>query len=261
MRLEFIKMQAQGNDYIYFDMRLNLITKPDFPELARRLSSRHFGIGADGLVLIFPSQIADAKMVMYNADGSRGKMCGSALRSIIGYLGKKSVQKEFRIETEAGIKKGKIWANGDNPLVEVNLGKPEFVEPNLITIQGFSGYYVNMGNPHFVIYVDELESGLARTFGEKLENDPYFEDGVNIEFVQKLNSGRVKMQVWERGSGITLACGTGSAAVAFCGMKHFDLSKSVFVEMPGGEVILSVNDDCMFLKGKVEESFRGSIEI
>jgi len=261
MKLDFIKMQAQGNDYIYFDLRLKLITIPDFSELARKLSSRHFGIGADGIVMIFPSQIADAKMVMYNADGSRGKMCGSALRSVIGYLGKESAKQLYKIETDAGIKTGEIYSNGENPLVEVNLGKPEFVEVNPITVQDFTGYYIDIGNPHFVILVEKLEPGLARKFGPGLENSPYFGEGINVEFVERSHSDRVIMQVWERGSGITLACGTGSAAVAFCGIEHFGLSDSVTVEMPGGEVVLTRKEGSMYLKGIVVESFRGSVEL
>jgi len=261
MKLDFIKMQAQGNDYIYFDLRLNLITIPDFSEMARKLSSRHFGIGADGIVMIFPSKRADAKMVMFNADGSRGKMCGSALRSVVGYLGKASNQNEFEIETDAGIKRGMIYPNGENPLVEVNLGKPEFVESTPLTINGFTGYFVDMGNPHFVVFVDELEAGLARKYGSELENSSHFSDGVNVEFVQKISPELVKMQVWERGSGITLACGTGSAAVAYCGMKHYGLSESVTVEMPGGEVVLTLKNQSMCLKGIVVESFQGKIEL
>lgn len=261
MKLDFIKMQAQGNDYIYFDLRLNLITTPDFPGMARKLSSRHFGIGADGIVMIFPSRKADAKMVMYNADGSRGKMCGSALRSVVGYLGKESSKREFEIETDAGIKRGKIYSNGENPLVEVNLGKPEFIESKPLTIKGFTGYYVDIGNPHFVILVDELKPGFAREYGAELEKSTYFANGVNVEFVQRVDSTRVKMQVWERGSGITLACGTGSAAVAYCGIKHFGLDDSVIVEMPGGEVVLTYKNDSMHLKGIVVESFQGSIEL
>ncbi len=261
MKLDFIKMQSQGNDYIYFDLRNELITIPDFPKLARRLSSRHFSIGADGIVLIFPSDKYSAKMVMYNADGSRGLMCGSALRAVVGYLGKDLKISEMLIETDSGIKAGKVIKGGDNPLIEVDLGVVEKINSQPIKLHGFVGDHMNVGNSHFVIYTEKLSPEITRSLGAKIQNDPFFPDGVNVEFVQKIDAGRIRISVWERGSGITLACGTGAVAATFCGMKTQNLNETVVVEMPGGEVIVSASSGHALLKGKVDISFHGIIDI
>ena len=237
--MKFTKMQGLGNDYIY----INAFEEQadDLPALARRMSDRHFGVGGDGLVLIAPSDKADFRMIMYNADGSRGAMCGNASRCVAKYVYDRGMTDKtvVTLETDSGVKTLNLTVeNGKTKTVCVDMGAPiltcedvpcllgrGMVKRSPITVLGrtFELTPVSMGNPHGVIFLDEpVEMFELTKYGPALENHPAFPKKVNIEFVNVLSSDRLRMRVWERGSGVTLACGTGSCAAlvaaSLCGM-------------------------------------------
>jgi len=248
MKIPFVKMHAQGNDYLYLDAQESKL-QLDFPRVSRTASERHYGIGSDGLVLIETSEIADAKMSIWNADGTFAQMCGSALRSVIAYLFQKTGKREFKIETASGIKTGMVVKDGNHPIVEVNMGYPELIDEDLV-LQQVHGMHISMGNPHFVAW------GTEHDFADKaasLSADPYFAEGVNAEFVSIQNRNEIQMWVWERGSGATLACGTGACASVFAGITSRLLDNQVTVHMPGGSVTVTYSPEKMsiYLKGTV----------
>ncbi|MDP8268776.1 MAG: diaminopimelate epimerase [Candidatus Tenebribacter davisii] len=260
MKLDFFKMQAQGNDYIYFDLLNKQIPKIDLSELAIKLSKRNFGIGSDGIVLILNSKICDAKMRMFNADGSEGKMCGSALRCVSYYLAKRSDKPEVSVETCAGSKIGLIKDRKKN-LVSIDLGIPEFIQNDEITINEHRGNLVSVGNPHFVTFMKSLSDNIAKYQGPIIDSPAFFPDGINVEFVKILNKNEIEIKVWERGSGVTLACGTGACAATFCGIKKNILISPVNVQMPGGNVIVELKENHVFLTGEVSHVYEGCVEL
>ncbi len=260
MKLDFFKMHAQGNDYVYFDLIEKPLPDIDLSKLAMKLSKRNFGIGSDGIVLIFDSKISDCKMRMFNADGSEGTMCGSALRCVSFWMSQRTGKSEITVETLAGIKTGLI-KNRDEGLVTTDLGIPEYIKDETITINNHQGYLVSIGNPHFVTFMDSLSEDVARYQGHIIDNPAYFPEGINVEFVKVISKYEIEVKVWERGSGATLACGTGACAASFCGIKQGILSSPITVNMPGGSVIVELKKDNIFLTGKVKYVFDGSVEI
>ncbi len=260
MKLDFFKMQAQGNDYIYFNLMDKPIPQTDFAKLAINLSKRNFSIGSDGIVLILNSETCDAKMSMFNADGSEGLMCGSALRCVSYYLSQKFGKNEISVETLSGIKSGLV-IDKNKKLVTINLGIPKFIQEEDLMINDHTGNLISVGNPHFVVFKDSLPENIAEKQGQSIEKAANFPDGINVEFVQIINKNEIKMKVWERGSGVTLACGTGAGAATFCGIKKGFLSSPVTMQMPGGSVTVELKKADIFLTGTVEHVFSGSIEI
>ncbi|MDP8203890.1 MAG: diaminopimelate epimerase [Candidatus Tenebribacter mawsonii] len=260
MKLDFFKMHAQGNDYIYFDLIDKPLPNIDFSNLAIKLSKRNFGIGSDGIVLILNSNICDGRMRMFNADGSEATMCGSALRCVSFFLSQRTGKKDITVETLAGNKTGSI-KNIKKRLVTTNLGIPEFIKDEKIVINEHEGDLVSIGNPHFVTFMTSLSENIARYQGHIIDNPAYFPNGINVEFVRVINKNEIEIKVWERGSGATLACGTGAGAASFCGIKRGELSSPIKVHMPGGSVIVELKDDNIFLTGKVEHVFEGSVEV
>ena len=260
MKLNFFKMHAQGNDYIYFDLIEKPLPDIDLSKLAMKLSKRNFSIGSDGIVLILDSKICDCKMKMFNADGSEGTMCGSALRCVSFWMSQRTGKSEITVETLAGIKTGLI-INRDDGFVTTNLGIPEYIKDETITINNHQGYLVSIGNPHFVTFMDSLSEDIARYQGHIIDNPAYFPEGINVDFVKVISKNEIEIKVWERGSGVTLACGTGACAASFCGMKQGILSSPITVNMPGGSVIVELKEDNIFLTGKVKHVFDGSVEI
>ena len=260
MKLDFFKMHAQGNDYIYFDF----IDKPfpdiDFLKLAIKLSERNFSIGSDGIVLILNSKTCDEKMRMFNADGSEAKMCGSALRCVSYFLSQKFGKDEIMVETFAGNKTGVI-KNKEERLVTTDLGVPAFIQDDKIIINDLEGSLISVGNPHFVTFMKSLSDNIAKYQGPIIDNPAFFPDGINVEFVKKISKNEIEIKVWERGSGATLACGTGACAASFCGIQKGILSSPVIVQMPGGSVTVELKKSNIFLTGKVEYVFEGSVEI
>ncbi len=282
MMLKFTKMQGAGNDYIYcstFDQEIN---NPE--ALSVRLSDRHFGIGGDGLILVCPSDIADAKMRMFNLDGSEGKMCGNGIRCVGKFLYDHNMldindRDEFTIETLSGVKNLKAYTqDGEVTTLRVDMGKAE-LDPKLIPVnfdkdrmideevvisgQKYNVTCVSMGNPHCVVFVDNVDGLEIEKIGPAFENDPIFPERVNTEFIKILNDHTIKMRVWERGSGETWACGTGACAVAVAACENGFCKKGedITVKLKGGDLIINYTDDTVYMTGKAEKVFEGEIEI
>ena len=228
--MKFTKMQGLGNDYVYVNCFKETIENP--PEMAKKVSNRNFGIGSDGLIMINPSDVADFEMEMYNADGSRSEMCGNGIRCVGKYVYDYGlIEKEhISVETLAGIKYLDLTVeDGKVKLVKVDMGSPELVPENIpivadgnrvidepINVNGteYRMTGVSMGNPHAVVYVEDVKGLDIEKIGPAFENHERFPNRVNTEFVKVLDRNTVEMRVWERGSGETMACGTGACAVA-----------------------------------------------
>jgi len=276
-QLRFVKMHGIGNDYVYVDCFEQEVMNP--PELALRVSSRRTGIGSDGLILMRPSTLADCCMEMYNADGSRGKMCGNGIRCVGKYVyesGRVS-SNPMRIESDAGIKTLHLHLRG--ALVEsvtVDMGEPILDGPSIpvaaesrvidaplrVDEKDWRVTCVSMGNPHCVIFCDEVASLDLERIGPKFERHPFFPEGVNTEFVKIESPGELTMRVWERGSGETAACGTGACAVLVAAALNRRSERRAIVHLNGGDLEIEWRDDGhVFMTGPAVEVFRGSIEV
>ena len=275
--MKFTKMHGTGNDYIYvngFEERCE-----DKAALSIRLSDRHFGIGSDGIIFINPSEAADFEMEMYNADGSMGKMCGNGIRCVGKYVYDNGLtdKTELTIETLSGIKTLKLFTeNGKVSAVRVNMGAPEFepakIPVNLpgdrivsegMTVDGkeYLITCVSMGNPHAVIFVPDTEDLELEKLGPKFENAPIFPDRVNTEFVEVLDRTRLKMRVWERGSGETFACGTGACAVLAAAVLNGKSENTSTLILRGGELTIEWSRETgdIFMTGPAETVFTGEV--
>jgi diaminopimelate epimerase len=273
-------MHGCGNDYIYFDCFEQTVENPN--ELAKRISDRNFGIGGDGIILICPSKVADAKMRIFNADGSEGKMCGNGIRCVGKYLFDNGYvcKNEIFIETLSGVKHLKIVdKNPEHTQVMVDMGKVIF-EPDKIPvrlkkdvifdvpieIEGET-YKINclsMGNPHCVVFCPNIESLNLEKIGPLFENNGLFPQKINTEFaeIDKSKKNALKMRVWERGSGETLACGTGACAAVVAATQngYFGQGEKIEVKLLGGELAISYNvDGVVFMTGEAKKVFEGSI--
>lgn len=276
MLKKFTKMHGAGNDYIYFDCLQEELEDP--AKAAIKLSDRHKGIGGDGIVMICKSDVADAKMRMFNADGSEGKMCGNAIRCVGKYLyDHKIVQKtDVDIETLSGIKHLKLFAeDGKVKLVRVDMGAASFDPKSLpVLLEGevidravkvAGGEYritcVSMGNPHCVVFADP-DTTDVETLGRKFENDPIFPERVNTEFIKKIGENALQMRVWERGSGETMACGTGAcaAAAAACACGVCEYGQDILVKLRGGDLIINIGET-VYMTGEAVTVFTGEVEL
>ena len=279
MKLHFTKMQGCGNDYIYFNVFDQIIDNPE--GLSVRLSDRHFGIGGDGVVLICPSDVADAKMRMFNLDGSEGKMCGNAIRCVGKYLyDNKIVDKQtITIDTLSGIKTLSLYLRGGEVYaVKVDMGKA-VLTPNLIPVKlggeevidrpvtiGDTPYNitcVSMGNPHCVVFVDSVDTLDIEKVGPMFENSELFPERINTEFIRVLDSHTLKMRVWERGSGETWACGTGACAAAVAAVENGLCPKGedITVKLRGGDLVINYTDEGVFMTGSAVKVFEGIVEV
>lgn len=279
IKLNFTKMHGCGNDYIYFNCFDQQITSPE--SLSVYLSDRHFGIGGDGVVLICPSKVADAKMRMFNLDGSEGKMCGNAIRCVAKYLYDNGMVKkdEISIETLSGIKKLKLYfQNGKVSTATVDMG-PALLKPAEIPVKldgdnvisrsvniGGKDYditCVSMGNPHCVVFMEHLDNLNINEIGPLFEYDPIFPERVNTEFVTVVNRTTLKMRVWERGSGETWACGTGACAAAVAAVLngHCPENEEITVRLKGGNLSIRYTKDTVFMTGNAVKVFEGTVEI
>lgn len=282
LTMKFTKMQGTGNDYIYCSTFEQDITNPE--ALSVRLSDRHYGIGGDGIILVCPSDVADAKMRMFNLDGSEGKMCGNGIRCVGKFLydhGMVDVnrQKELTIETLSGIKHLKAYTRGgevkrlrvdmgaailDPKEIPVAMDKEKIIDEP-VSINGASYHItcVSMGNPHCVVFVDNVDSLDLENLGPAFENDPLFPERVNTEFVKVINENTIKMRVWERGSGETWACGTGAcaAAVAACENGFCNKDTDITVKLKGGDLVIHYTDDAVYMTGNAEKVFEGEVEV
>ena len=282
MKLKFTKMHGIGNDYIYcstFDQEIN---NPE--ALSVRLSDRHFGIGGDGIILVCPSDVADAKMRMFNLDGSEGKMCGNGIRCVGKFLYDHNMidikeKDEITIETLSGIKNLKAYTqDGIVKSLRVDMGKAELNPKNIpvvcdkdkminekVNISGedYNVTCVSMGNPHCVVFIDNVDGLDIEDIGPKFENDPIFPERVNTEFVKVLNDHTIKMRVWERGSGETWACGTGACAVAVAACENGFCKKGedITIKLKGGDLVINYTDDTVYMTGDAEKVFDGIVEI
>ncbi|HHY53076.1 MAG TPA: diaminopimelate epimerase [Clostridiales bacterium] len=278
-RLAFTKMHGCGNDYIYIDCLEREISAPE--QLAVVLSDRHFGIGGDGLVLICRSDIADAKMRMFNLDGSEGKMCGNAIRCVAKYLYDNDICKkdEIKIETLSGVKTLQVYAeNGFATSVKVDMGKAELTPSRIpvalpgdrivnapLAIQGktYGITCVSMGNPHAVVFCQDVDSLNLAEIGPRFEHHEIFPERVNTEFAQVIDQNTLKMRVWERGSGETLACGTGACAAAVASVLNGYCAKGqdIRVLLTGGELIINYTDERVLMTGGCVKVFEGVVEL
>lgn len=273
--MRFTKMQGAGNDYVYVDCFQERLPV-DAPALARRISDRHFGVGGDGLILIRPSEIADARMQMFNADGSEGEMCGNGIRCVAKYVYDHGIarQDQLKIETGRGVLTLDLETHaGKVSRVRVNMGKPVLQPqqipttfpgdqvvnvPLVIGDKTLSVTCVSTGNPHCVTFVDELSDYWVLQIGPQVERDKHFPRKANVEFVQVISPREVRMRVWERGSGETLACGTGASAVCVAGVLTGRTERKVLVHLLGGDLEIHWADDgCVYMTGPAVEVFSG----
>lgn len=275
-RMKFTKMQGLGNDYVYVNCFKEKIDNPS--ELARRISDRHFGVGSDGLIMINPSDKADFEMEMYNADGSRGEMCGNGIRCVAKYVYDYGLtdKTHISVETLGGIKYLDLTVEeGKVKTVKVDMGKPELEplkipvkasgdkavdEPILVGGNEYRMTCVSMGNPHAVIFIGcDVREFPLEEIGPKFENHERFPNRVNTEFVRVIDRRTAEMRVWERGSGETLACGTGACAVAVaCALNGFT-EDEVTVRLLGGDLQIRWDreKDTVFMTGPAEVVFDG----
>ena len=289
--MRFTKMHGLGNDYIYVNCFEENIENPQ--QLAKIVSDRHFGIGSDGLILISPSKTADAKMRIFNADGSEAEMCGNGIRCAAKYIyehkladssgpfslpDQKSYPASLNIETDNGILTvGLITDNNDKVQnVCVNMGQPILIPKDIpvnmpgekiieepINIEGCQLLLtcISMGNPHAVFFCEDLNAIELETIGPLIENNPLFPNRINVHFVQTTNPSEFKMRSWERGSGITMACGTGACACSVAASLTGQCKRVSTAHLPGGNLDLnwSSHDNCVYMTGPAVEVFEGSL--
>lgn len=273
--MEFTKMQGLGNDYVYVNCFKEKIENPS--EMAVKVSDRHFGIGSDGLILIKPSEVADFEMEMYNADGSRGEMCGNGIRCVAKYVYDYGLtdKTSISVETLGGIKYLDLTIeHGKVTLVKVDMGTP-ILKPELIPIVakgetvidepimvGGKEYHmtgVSMGNPHDVVFMDDIKNLEIEKIGPLFENHERFPNRINTEFVNVIDRHTAQMRVWERGSGETLACGTGACAVAVACILNGLTENTVTVKLLGGDLRIEWDREknTVYMTGPAEVSFDG----
>lgn len=278
--MKFTKMQGIGNDYVYVNCFEETVADPE--RVSEIISDRHFGIGADGLVLIMPSDKADFRMRMFNADGSEGNMCGNATRCIgkFVYDNHLTDKTNITLETRSGIKKLTLYPeNGKVKTVLVDMGKavlkPADIPMNVsgdafinkpITVDGKEVFItaVSMGNPHAVTYVDDVDSLELEKIGPSFENHPLFPERVNTEFIKILDESTMQMRVWERGSGETWACGTGACAATAASVLngYFPHDKEITVKLRGGDLFITYKSDgTVLMRGPAETVFTGEIDV
>ena len=277
--MKFTKMHGLGNDYVYVNCFKEKIGNP--PVAARILSDRHFGVGSDGLIMICPSEKADFEMEMYNADGSRGEMCGNGIRCVAKYVYDYGLtdKTNISVDTLGGVKYLDLTVkDGKAVLIKVDMGRPELKPERIPIVSGGDAVIsepivvdgaiyrmtgVSMGNPHAVIFVDDVKGLELEAVGPKFENHERFPKRVNTEFARVIDRETVEMRVWERGSGETLACGTGACAVAVACILNGLTEDKVTVRLLGGDLLIEWDKeaDKVYMTGPAEVVFDGEIQI
>ncbi len=275
--MRFVKMHGIGNDYVYVDCFEQSLDDP--AALAPRISDRHFGVGGDGLILICPSDVADVRMRMFNNDGSEAQMCGNGVRCVAKYAWDhdRARVNPMRVETLAGVKTIELTLDDDEKVVAatVNMGEPVLDAPDIpvkmpnvkrvvdtpirLSQHTFSFTAVSMGNPHAVIFVDDVAAVPLEQVGPQIERHPFFPERVNVHFVRVHEPGEVTMRTWERGSGVTLACGTGASAVCVAGVLTGRSGRAILAHLPGGDLRLEWReaDGRVCMTGPATEVFTG----
>lgn len=263
--MRFTKMQGLGNDYVYLDCTKDI--PDDLPGLAVKVSDRHFGIGSDGLICICSSEKADFQMRMFNADGSEGEMCGNGIRCVGKFVYDKGLTDKtvVTVETLAGIKTLELTLEGGKvSAVTVDMGAPQLEAERVITFQGkeYRGAPVSMGNPHFVIPTKDVKDFNLRIHAPLSLPNPTFPNGVNVEIAEVLARDHIRMRVWERGSGETLACGTGACAVAAAFIGWGLTEREVTVNLLGGDLQIrwDETDGHIYMTGPAVTVFEGEWE-
>ena len=279
MKMEFSKMHGCGNDYVYVNCMEKEVPNPG--AVSEYVSHRRFGIGSDGLILIMPSDKADFRMRMFNADASEGKMCGNGIRCVAKYVYDKGLtdKTNFTIETLSGIKTIDVTLkDGKVAEASVDMGKPVlkctdipmisdhfvFVDQGLVIAEDvvYNGTAVSMGNPHFVTFVDDVDSLDLEKLGPLFEHHKLFPEGVNTEFVQVIDKNTVKFRVWERGSGETWACGTGACAAVVAAVANglCEKGRDITVRVQGGDLVVHYTDEAVTLTGDAKLVYTGVVE-
>jgi len=272
--LKFQKIQGIGNDYIYIDNLRDQIDLKSLPSLSIKMSDRHFGIGSDGVITVGKSHIADFKMNIFNSDGSEAEMCGNGIRGFVRYLIKNGLLQKDRceVETKAGIKPVAY----KNNIFTVNMGAPELNpikvpvklegdmiidHPIVVLDRDYRITCVSMGNPHCILFTKNLNKADVQGIGKEIEQSNIFPNRTNVEFVQIISKDEIKMRVWERGSGETLACGTGACASLVASVLNEKTHRKVKIHLLGGDLEVNWNvDDDIIMSGPAEFVFEGKWE-
>ena len=278
--MKFTKMHGAGNDYVYVNCFEEQVADP--AEVAIKVSNRNFGIGSDGLILIMPSDKADVRMRMFNSDGSESEMCGNGIRCVAKYAYDHGIvsKTEITAETGAGILTLQLFPNAANKIdrVRVNMGPPRLAREEIpmngapvaqvvaeeLTVldKTFRITCVSMGNPHCIIYVDDLDNFPVATYGPLIENHQLFPRRTNVEFIQVISRTEVRQRTWERGAGETLACGTGASAVCVAGVLNNVTDRTILNHLAGGDLELEwVENGPVFMTGPATEVFSGEISL
>ena len=283
MEIEFTKMEGLGNDFIIMDDRAgNIASHRPYPELAQRLCSRHFGIGADGIILILSSKDHDIKFRIYNSDGSEAQMCGNGMRCFAKLLYEKKIiaKKIFRVDTQAGTVIPEVITDDGGLVrsVRVDMGEPILLcrdipfkspsekaldEPLTVKDREYRITTVSMGNPHAVIFVEDLENVDVEKIGRSIETHEQFPEKTNVEFIEVVSRTELKMKVWERGAGITLACGTGACAVLVAAHLTGRTDDRALIHLPGGDLEIHWDKatNHVFKTGPATLVFEGRVDI
>src|SRR3989339_187626 len=262
LTINFTKTQGLGNDFILIDTRREKLDGIDLKRLAIDLCDRHFGIGADGLLLVWPSSKAHYRMQVINPDGSEAEMCGNGIRCFARYVYEADQLNEevISVETLAGTTlPAVILENGQIIAIEVDMGIPKSMHNEQLTINNhvFAIHEISMGNPHTVIFTDDISQVNLSEVGPQIENDKHFPNRTNVEFVQILNEKEIEVSVWERGAGETLACGTGACASVVAANLAGKVGKRVLVHLPGGNLdIEMIEDNHILMRGPAEKVFQ-----
>jgi len=274
--MQFVKMHGLGNDYVYVDTSISAVENP--ADLAREVSDRHFGIGSDGLILILPSEVADARMRMFNADGSEAQMCGNGIRCVAKYLydHERVSGTTVNIETAAGVRNIEVIPDADGKAGKavVHMGEPQLLRGEIpmhgaaqeqalnvalqVEDETFEVSCVSLGNPHCVVFVEDVERFAVEKWGPLLENHAWFPERANVEFVEIISPTEVKQRTWERGAGETLACGTGASAVVVAAFLTGRSERNIVNHLRGGDLYMEYTPQgYVRMTGPAVEVFRG----
>jgi diaminopimelate epimerase len=274
-------MQGIGNDFVVVNCMESPLPEGQLADISRKVNDRKFGIGGDGLILVLPSKQADFRMRMFNPDGSESEMCGNGIRCFAKYVydRKMVVDTQVKIDTLAGVKTLKMLTQGKKvQAVRVDMGQPRLLrseipmrgddngrviaEPLKVDGKRFDITAVSMGNPHVVIFMDDLDNFPVERYGSQIENHKSFPQRTNVQFVQACNNSEVMLRTWERGAGVTLACGTGACATAVAASLNNKTGKRVLVHLRGGDLLIEwTGDNRVMMTGPAEEVFEGDIPL
>jgi diaminopimelate epimerase len=279
--LKFTKMHGIGNDFVIVDCLHHPIAEERLPEISRTVNHRRFGIGGDGLILILPSKVGDLKMRMFNPDGSEAEMCGNGIRCFAKYAFERRLvdEPQLKVETLAGVKSLKLMNRGGKvEAVRVDMGQPRLrrseipmrgddadkvvAEPLKADGRRFDITAVSMGNPHVVIFEDNVDSFSVERYGPQIETHKSFPQRTNVHFVQVCSNSEIVVRTWERGAGITMACGTGACASVVAAALNNKTGKRVNVHLPGGDLLIEwTGDNRVLMTGPATEVFEGEIAL